>query len=136
MRLYTRFLSLIEILDSRIANRAFKSRIPVLTCGAGGGKGSMGKAGLSLLTSLMGGSDAPEPPQMQAPPPVPAPAPAPPPPTASTAKEVGGEETVVDAEAAAVRANKRRSNAETDNLMNLSTPADSSVTLSKSILGE
>ncbi len=129
-------MRLITVLDSRIANRAFKSPIPVLTCGGGGGKGSIGKAGLSMLTSLMGGSDAPEPPQMQPPPPIPAPAPAPPPPTESSAKEVGGEETVIDSEAAAIRAGKRRRNAETDNLFDLSQPADTSTSLSKSILGE
>jgi len=103
---------------------------------AGGGKGSMGKAGLSMLTSLMGGQDAPEAPQMQAPPPVPAVAPAPPPPTESTAKDAGGEEAIIDSEAARIRAQKRRAGSESDNLFALSAPAEGSATLTKSILGE
>lgn len=133
MKLY----SILKSLDGRIANRAFKLPMPIAMCGGGGGgKGSVGKAGLSMLTSLMGGQDAPEAPQMQMAPPVPTPAPAPAAPTESTAADVGGEETVIDAEAAAMRANKRRKNAESDNLFDLSQPASASTTLTKSILGE
>lgn len=90
------------------------------------------KAIAPILGSFMGGGGgAPAPAPL---PPPPQAAPAPPPPTESTAKEIQGEEPVVDTEAARVRAAKRRAEAD-KNLTSLSTTEESTI-LTKSLLGE
>ena len=82
----------------------------------------------SLLSSGGGSSPTPAPA-------TPVPAPAPVAPTVSTAPE-SREEPVVDTEAARIRAQKRRVAAESSRLFQLTDEDDTSVVLTKSLLGD
>lgn len=97
-----------------------------------GGVASIFSAIAPVFSSLL----APDPPSYSPAPPAPAAAPPPPPPEESSALDVSGEAPVIDSEAAKVRANKRRKAAEDRRLFSLSDEEDSSVILTKSLLGE
>lgn len=114
----------------------------IAQCGIGaaaGGKGMSGaKGALSAFSQVAGlfAGGGPEPPQMQAPPPPPPPAPLPATPKVASDAELAASEAVVDTDAARIRALKRRKAAGENNLFELSQPTNSSITLSKTILGE
>ncbi len=87
-----------------------------------------------ILGTLLGGS-APQAPQASPAPAAPAAVAPPPAPEVSTAKDVKANAPVIDAEAARVRAQKRRRASEDRRLFSLSTDESDSVTLTKSLLG-
>jgi len=97
----------------------------------GGGLGSLLGAIVPLIGALAGGGGS-----QQAAPAAPAPAPPPVPPTVSTAADIG-EEPIVDTEAARVRAQQRRAEAEQEStLFNLSEESKTAVSLTETLLGE
>lgn len=106
----------------------------VATAASGGGIG--GILG-SVVSNVLSNALAPSPPSPPTPAPLPAAPEAAPAPEAPTTVSEAGQEPVVDVEAAAVRARKRRSETgDRRRLLGLSGENDDSVILTKSLLGE
>ena len=90
---------------------------------------------LGPLSTILSSVMAPKPPEQSSAPAAPEVAPAPPPPTESSADDVSSGTPAVDAEAARVRAGKRRKASESKKLFSLGAEEDESVTLTKTLLG-
>lgn len=90
------------------------------------------KAIAPIASSLLGARSGPD---VSPPPPAPVVQQAPEAPDVATADDIG-EEPVVDTEAARIRAQKRRKTAEERRLFSLTETDDTSVILTKSLLGE